>query len=281
VKIVTPSDQCRIVVNVAISTLGHAPRFWEPHSFWKFLFFEPFCPRIPTVKGLVGLSHFGQGYQRWKFLLFEHFWSRIPMVEVLVDLGHFWPRFATVKVFVFSWSFLAKVTNDEVLYFWAFLAKVTIQWKFFLAFLARLPTVKVLVILAMVTFTGHFGYEYQSESYICDLRFAFEQPLASCSAKREFAFAGGNLWHPLCKQEFAVQEATPGMELEVWVYSYTSRHVLARKYDYTHTTVGKVLYTNICPINFKGSWSVKHHILQHSCAVTKELVMARKKYKPP
>jgi len=39
------------------------------------------------------------------------------MVEVLVDLGHFWPRFATVKVFVFSWSFLAKVTNDEVLYF--------------------------------------------------------------------------------------------------------------------------------------------------------------------
>jgi len=34
------------------------------------------------------------------------------------------------------------------------------------------------------------------ESYVCDLRFAFEQPLASRSAKLEFAFAGGNLWHP-------------------------------------------------------------------------------------
>jgi len=34
------------------------------------------------------------------------------------------------------------------------------------------------------------------ESYVCDLRCAFELPLASRSAKREFAFAGGNLWHP-------------------------------------------------------------------------------------
>jgi len=34
------------------------------------------------------------------------------------------------------------------------------------------------------------------ESFVCDLRFAFEQPLASRSAKREFAFAGDNLWHP-------------------------------------------------------------------------------------
>jgi len=29
------------------------------------------------------------------------------------------------------------------------------------------------------------------KSYVCDLSFAFEQPLASRFAKREFAFAGG------------------------------------------------------------------------------------------
>jgi len=35
------------------------------------------------------------------------------------------------------------------------------------------------------------------EGYVCD----FDQPLASLSAKREFAFAGGNLWHPTLQPE--------------------------------------------------------------------------------
>ena len=64
-------------------------------------------------------------------------------------------------------------------------------------FWPRLPAVIVFV------FHGHFwprllllatvAMNTNDESYVCDLRFAFEQPLASRSAKREFAFAGGNL----------------------------------------------------------------------------------------
>jgi len=100
-------------------------------------------------------------------------------VKVLVGLSHFWPRLPAVKVFVFSWSFLAKDTNGESFVLsWPFLAKVTNSESFgwsspFLArlptvkdfvfhghFWPRLPTVKVLFILAMVTFIGHFGYEY-------------------------------------------------------------------------------------------------------------------------
>jgi len=64
-------------------------------------------------------------------------------------------------------------------------------------FWRRLPTVIVFV------FHGHFwprllllatlAMNTNDESFVCDLRFAFEQPLASRSAKREFAFAGDNL----------------------------------------------------------------------------------------
>jgi len=35
------------------------------------------------------------------------------MVKVLLGLGHFWPMITMVKVFVLSWSFLAKDNNDE------------------------------------------------------------------------------------------------------------------------------------------------------------------------
>jgi len=60
----------------------------------------------------------------------------------------------------------------------------------------------------------------------------FEQLLASRSGKREFAFAGGNLWHPTVQQEFALRDATAGMGLQVQVYSYTGRQALAWKYEY-------------------------------------------------
>jgi len=46
-------------------------------------------------------------------------------MKVLVVLGHFWPRLPTAKVFVFSWSFLAKVINGESFVFSSFLAKDT------------------------------------------------------------------------------------------------------------------------------------------------------------
>jgi len=67
--------------------------------------------------------------------------------------------------------------------------------------------VKVLAILATVTFIDHFGYEYQRWK-VCDLGVAFEQLLASRSATCEFVFIGGNLWHPLFKQEFALNLMT-------------------------------------------------------------------------
>ena len=53
------------------------------------------------------------------------------------------------------------------------------------------------------------------ESYGCDLEFAFEQTLASRSAKREWleVIAGT----PLCKQDFALREVTAGMGLKVRV----------------------------------------------------------------
>ena len=89
------------------------------------------------------------------------------------------------RKFWFSLSFLSTSTNCE-------------SFGFYWRFCPSLPTVKVLIILATISFTGHFGYEYQRWNF-CDLEFAYEQPLASHSAIREFAFAGGNLWHPTVK----------------------------------------------------------------------------------
>jgi len=91
------------------------------------------------------------------------------------------PMLPTVKVLVFISVFVQDYQ----------------RWKFWflLAFLSKSPTVKVLVILATVSFTGHFDYEYQWWK-LCDLEFAFEQPLASRSATRELAFTGVNLWEP-------------------------------------------------------------------------------------
>jgi len=57
-----------------------------------------------------------------------------------------------VKVFVFSWSFLAKDTNGETFaWSWSFLAKVTNGESFCFSW----------TFLAKVAFIGHFGYEYQ------------------------------------------------------------------------------------------------------------------------
>jgi len=93
-----------------------------------------------------------------------------------------------VKVFVFSWSFLAKVTNGESFYF---------SW----------------TLLAKVSFIGHFGYEYQR----LNLCLWFEiltnlchPPLPNTSSCLLEAISGT----PLCKQEFAHREATVGMGLQ-------------------------------------------------------------------
>jgi len=79
------------------------------------------------------------------------------------------------------------------------------------------------------------------ESYVCDLEFAFEQPLASRSAKCEFAFARGNLWHPTVQAGVHALGGNcwHGIGSTVQVYPYNGRQALARKYDYTRITVGK------------------------------------------
>jgi len=70
---------------------------------------------------------------------------------------------------------------------------------------------------------------------LCDLEFAFEQPLASVFTKCELVFAGGNLWHTAvhtgvrtlggsCWRRigstniFVHQQATNGKK--VWINSY-------------------------------------------------------------
>ena len=85
--------------------------------------------------------------------------------KVLVGLGHFWPRLPTVKVFVFLSHFRPKIPmvkdNFGQGYFY---------WPLWL----WIPLMKVMFTI-----------------------WDFERPLASRSAKREFAFAGGNLWNPI------------------------------------------------------------------------------------
>jgi len=123
-----------------------------------------------------------QVYQLWSFVFYWHFCPSLP----------------TVKVFFFI-GILVQVYQLTVLFIGIFV-QVCQRWKFcfYWHFCPSLPTVKVLVILVTVSFIGHFGYEYQRWK-LCDLEFAFEQPLASRSTTLEFAFAGGNLWHPAVK----------------------------------------------------------------------------------
>jgi len=67
-----------------------------------------------------------------------------------------------VKAFVFSWSFLAKDTNGESFtWSWSFSAKVTNGESFCFSW----------TFSAKVTFIGHFSYDTNDESYVCDLRF--------------------------------------------------------------------------------------------------------------
>jgi len=99
----------------------------------------------------VGMSH-----EHWPHANFTRFWKN--------NLGYFWPRLPKVKVFYF-WAFLAKDTNGESLWF-------------FESFWPRIPMVRVFV------FHGHFlpillllatlAINTNDESYVCDLRFAFE-----------------------------------------------------------------------------------------------------------
>jgi len=69
------------------------------------------------------------------------------------------------------------------------------------------------------------------ESYVFDLEFAFEQPLASCSAKCKFVFVGGNLWHPTVQAGVCAPGGNCQHGIRSTIISYTGRQALARKYN--------------------------------------------------
>ena len=82
----------------------------------------------------------------------------------------------------------------------AFLSQGYQQWKFWSFWLQLL----VLATLAMNT---------NGQSYVI-----WSLPLS-------------NLWHPLCKQEFVLWDASVAMGLEVRIYSYIDRKLMARRYE--------------------------------------------------
>jgi len=150
-----------------------------------------------------------------------------------------------VKVFVFPLSIWAKDTNGEnFCFFFVNFGQGYQWWKFCLVlaiFGQGYQRWKFLFFMEIFG-QGYFYWPLQLWIPMMKVMFViwdFEQPLASRSAKREFAFAGDNLWNPTVQQEFALRVATAGMGLQVRVYSYTGRQALARKYEYTRTPVGK------------------------------------------
>jgi len=101
------------------------------------------------------------------------------------------------------------------------------QWQKFWSFWPRLL---LLATLAMNT---------NGQSYL--IWFAFEQPRVSRSAKQKFVFARGNHWHPAVQTRVCAPEGNCWHGFEVQLYSYTSTQLMARKYKYIRTMVGKVL----------------------------------------
>jgi len=241
-----------------------------------FVFLGHTSPRLPTVKFCFFII-FDQGYQQWKFVFSWPFLAKdtngksswfflvifgqdYPWWKLLFFLGHFWPRLPMVKVFVFSWSFLAKIT------FIGHLGYEHQWWKLYLWFevcfwaTSSIPLCQTH--LAMNTndesYICHLRFAFEQPlasrsaklawlwipmmSYICHLRFAFEQTLASRSAKREFAFTGGNLWHPTVQGVHAPGgNCWDGTEsTSLCIYRQAS---VGKKYDFTRTMEWNMLIT--------------------------------------
>ena len=154
--------------------------FFQVYQRWKSLFLLAFVSKFTNCESFGFIGIFVQVYQRWKFCLLLAFLS----------------KFTNGESFGFYWHFCPSLQMVKVLGFIGFCPSLP-RWKFWflLAFLSRSTNGESFGNFATVSFIGHFGYEYQWWK-LCDLEFASEQPLASRSATREFAFARGNLWHP-------------------------------------------------------------------------------------
>jgi len=195
--------------------------FWPRLPKLSVSAFLPFRPRIPMVKVFVFLGHC---------------WPRLPKVKVFVFLGHFWPRVTTVKVFNFE-HIWPKMPMVKVFVFFVIFGQGYKQWKlcFFLVIFGQ-GCQRWKFLFFMDSFgQGYFCWLLRVWIPIWKLCLWFKilsnlwpPALPNASSRSLEAISGS----PLCKQEFALWEATAGMWLQVRVYSYTGRQALAWKYEY-------------------------------------------------
>ena len=175
---------------------------------------------LPWNANVVGMSH-----EHWPHAIFTrfqknklgYFWPRLPtvkvidfllfrprihMVKALFQLGHFWPRIPMVKLLLGLGHFWPRLLTVKDLFF----MDIFIQGYFYWPLRLWISMMKVMFVI-----------------------WDFEQPLESCSVKRKFAFAGGNLWKPTVQAGVRALGATAGMGLQVRVFLYTGRQALAWK----------------------------------------------------
>jgi len=170
------------MVKVFVFLCHFWPRIQISESFcfsWSFL------AKVTNGESFWFFSLFGQGYQWWK-LVFS--WS-------------FLAKDTNGESSVFSWSFLANVTNGEIFWFFSLFGQGYQRWKlcFFLVVFGQGYQRWKVCFFLVIFGQGYFYWPLQLWIPMMKVIFViwdFEQPLASRSAKREFAFAGGNLWHP-------------------------------------------------------------------------------------
>jgi len=152
-----------------------------------------------------------------------------------------------VKVFVFSWSFLAKDINGESFCFsWSFLAKDTNSESFgrSWSFLVKVtngesfcfyghfwPRLLLLATLAMNT---------SDEGYVCDLRFWSTSGIPLWQTQIHVH------WRQLLAPHCATKSSSSGKQLLAWDC----------KYEYTRTPVGKC-WQGSTSISYPGMERVK------------------------
>jgi len=111
---------------------------------------------------------FGQGYQRWKFWFLSLFGQGYPWWKLCFFLVLFDQGYQQWKFLFFLVIFGQGYQRWKFLFFMDIFGQGYFYWPLWL----WIPMMKVMFVI-----------------------WDFERPLAFRSAKREFAFAGGNLWH--------------------------------------------------------------------------------------
>ena len=173
--------------------------------------------------------------------------ERIVADKIIFDLRKF---YCTISKGL--WDILGKTWHEM---------KKLEKWDTFVALIAQ-PWVKLLISQTFFWFFSLFGQRHQWWKFLFFhghfwprlLLLATSAMNTSCESCLWFEILS-NLWlpalpnmcsrsleaisgTPLCKQEFALWEATAGIGLQVRVYSHTGRQALAWKYEYLVTWNG-------------------------------------------